>query len=101
MERLLEPDEPDPVMVQNPNGASKILLISDHAGRRIPRLLGTLGLGDADLERHIAWDIGIRDVTTQIADKLGAIGRLPGVLAATLVYHEVSTAEALGEPACS
>ena len=72
MERLLEPDEPDPVAVQNPNGPSEILLISDHAGRRIPRRLGTLGLGDADLERHIAWDIGIRDVTTQIADKLGA-----------------------------
>ena len=72
MVRLLDPDEPDPVAVQNPNGASEILLISDHAGRRIPRRLGTLGLGDADLERHIAWDIGIRDVTTQIADKLGA-----------------------------
>ena len=66
------PDEPDPVVVQNPNGASEILLISDHAGRRIPRRLGTLGLGDADLERHIAWDIGIRDVTTQVSDKLGA-----------------------------
>jgi predicted N-formylglutamate amidohydrolase len=72
MERLLEPDEPDPVAVQNPNGASEILLISDHAGRRIPRRLGTLGLSDADLERHIAWDIGIRDVTIQIADRLGA-----------------------------
>ena len=72
MERLLAPDEPDAVAVQNPNGASEILLISDHAGRCIPRRLGTLGLGDADLERHIAWDIGIRDVTTQIADKLGA-----------------------------
>lgn len=72
MEKLLEPGEPDPVMVQNPNGASDILLISDHAGRRIPRRLGTLGLGDADLERHIAWDIGIRDVTTQISDKLNA-----------------------------
>lgn len=72
MERLLEPDEPNPVMVQNPDGASEILLISDHAGRRIPRRLGTLGLGDADLERHIAWDIGIRDVTTQVSDKLGA-----------------------------
>jgi nitrate reductase NapD len=36
-----------------------------------------------------------------IADQLAAIGRLPGVLAATLVYHEVTTPEALGEPACS
>jgi predicted N-formylglutamate amidohydrolase len=72
MERLLEPNEPDPVVVQNPNGASEILLISDHAGRHIPRRLGTLGLGDPDLERHIAWDIGICDVTTQVSDKLGA-----------------------------
>jgi periplasmic nitrate reductase NapD len=36
-----------------------------------------------------------------IADRLATIGRLAGVLAATLVYHEVTTAEALGEPLCS
>ena len=36
-----------------------------------------------------------------IADRLCDIGRLAGVLAATLVYHEVTTPEALGEPACS
>ena len=36
-----------------------------------------------------------------VADRLAAIGRLPGVLAATLVYHEVTTPEALEEPACS
>jgi periplasmic nitrate reductase NapD len=36
-----------------------------------------------------------------IADLLAEIGRLPGVLAATLVYHEVTTPEALGEPLCS
>jgi nitrate reductase NapD len=36
-----------------------------------------------------------------IADRLSAIGRLAGVLAATLVYHEVTTQEALGEPLCS
>jgi nitrate reductase NapD len=36
-----------------------------------------------------------------IADQLGGIARLAGVLAATLVYHEVATPEALGEPVCS
>jgi nitrate reductase NapD len=36
-----------------------------------------------------------------IAERLGDIGRLAGVLAATLVYHEVTTPEALGEPVCS
>ncbi|HEX6071991.1 MAG TPA: N-formylglutamate amidohydrolase [Sphingomicrobium sp.] len=72
MERLLATDEPDAAVVQNPSGASAILFISDHAGRRIPRRLGTLGLGDADLERHIAWDIGIQGVTTPLADRFGA-----------------------------
>jgi len=72
MDRLLAPDEPEAVAVQNPRAVSPILFISDHAGRRIPRRLGTLGLGDADLERHIAWDIGIQGVTTMLADKLGA-----------------------------
>ena len=36
-----------------------------------------------------------------IADQLGDIARLAGVLAATLVYHEVTTPEALGERLCS
>jgi nitrate reductase NapD len=36
-----------------------------------------------------------------IADVLAEIGQLRGVLAATLVYHEVATPEALGEPLCS
>jgi periplasmic nitrate reductase NapD len=36
-----------------------------------------------------------------IADRLSDIARLAGVLAATLVYHEVTTPEALGEPVCS
>src|SRR5262245_63042033 len=72
MDRLLAPDEPEAVAVQNPHSASAVLFISDHAGRRIPRRLGTLGLGYADLERHIAWDIGIQGVTTPLADKLGA-----------------------------
>lgn len=35
-----------------------------------------------------------------IAERLSEIGRLAGVLAATLVYHEV-TSESLGEPECS
>jgi predicted N-formylglutamate amidohydrolase len=60
------------VAVQNPRAGSPILFISDHAGRAIPRRLGTLGLSDADLERHIAWDIGIQGVTTPLADNLGA-----------------------------
>jgi predicted N-formylglutamate amidohydrolase len=101
MDRLLAPDEPEAVAVQNPNSDTPILFISDHAGRRIPRRLGTLGLGDADLERHIAWDIGIQGVTTPLADKLGATyiyqrysrlvidcNRRPGVAQSVLVISD-------------
>lgn len=58
MKRLLEPDEPAPVTVERIAGKSPILLTCDHASNRIPRALGTLGLADFELRRHIAWDIG-------------------------------------------
>ena len=70
---LLTTDEPDPVQVINPGGASPFLLLADHAGRRIPRRLGTLGLSDADLHRHIAWDIGMAGVARLMAGALDAI----------------------------
>ena len=44
----------------------------DHAGRRIPRRLHNLGLSEADLARHIAWDIGIAGVGRHLADRLDA-----------------------------
>ena len=42
---LLAPDEPHPLEVLNRDADSDFLLICEHAGRRIPRALGTLGLG--------------------------------------------------------
>jgi predicted N-formylglutamate amidohydrolase len=69
---LLAPDEPHPLEVLREGADSDFLLICEHAGRRIPRALGTLGLGEADLGRHIAWDIGARDVAVALSDRLGA-----------------------------
>lgn len=43
----------------NPGAASPFLLLGDHAGREIPRALEGLGLPPAELDRHIAWDIGV------------------------------------------
>jgi predicted N-formylglutamate amidohydrolase len=71
-ENLLAADEPSPVRVLRESGASDFLLTADHAGRMIPRRLGTLGLPDSELDRHIAWDIGIAGVTEHLAAALDA-----------------------------
>jgi predicted N-formylglutamate amidohydrolase len=72
MNPLLAPDEPNPVRVSRPEGASDLLLAADHAGRLIPRALGDLGLDEAERQRHIAWDIGIAAVTEELAALLDA-----------------------------
>jgi predicted N-formylglutamate amidohydrolase len=69
---LLAPDEPPAAVEYRAAGASPFLLVCDHAGRRIPRALANLGLGAADLARHIAWDIGIAGVGRMLADRLDA-----------------------------
>jgi len=69
---LLAADEPVPFRVENPDGAAPILFTADHAGRLIPRALNNLGLEPADLDRHIAWDIGIDATTAQLAKLLDA-----------------------------
>jgi predicted N-formylglutamate amidohydrolase len=71
-EMLLAPDEPAPVRVLHEDGVSDLFLTADHAGRLIPRRLGTLGLPAHELERHIAWDIGIAAVTESLAGRLRA-----------------------------
>jgi predicted N-formylglutamate amidohydrolase len=44
----------------------------DHASRRIPKCLGTLGLAEQDLDRHIAWDIGALEVALGASAALDA-----------------------------
>jgi len=72
MSRLLGPDDPEPVILQNLAGSSPIVLLSDHAGLAIPRRLERLGVSEAELERHIGWDIGIFGVTSRLSDLLDA-----------------------------
>jgi predicted N-formylglutamate amidohydrolase len=47
-------------------------VICDHAGRRLPRSLGALGLSASELVRHIAWDIGAGGVAQRLARVLDA-----------------------------
>jgi predicted N-formylglutamate amidohydrolase len=70
--KLLGTDDPPPVWVRRREGRSDFLLTADHAGRAIPRRLGTLGLPDRELARHIAWDIGIAGVTEHLSEVLDA-----------------------------
>lgn len=69
---LLTADEPSPVTVTG-SGASRLVVVCEHAGNRIPAALGTLGLDAAERRRHIAWDIGARALATGVAASLDAV----------------------------
>lgn len=72
MNSLLSSDEPSPFELLNENGPSPFFFTADHAGRYIPKTLGDLGVPASELERHIAWDIGIAEVTRRLATRLNA-----------------------------
>jgi len=69
---LLAADEPRPFEFVNPGGKAPLLLLCDHATRFVPRKLKSLGLDEAALCRHIAWDIGIAELTRDLAKRLDA-----------------------------
>jgi predicted N-formylglutamate amidohydrolase len=72
-EPLLGQNDPEPVQIINPDGASDLLLIGDHAGRLVPSALGSLGISDSELARHIGWDIGIAALGQALAAALDAV----------------------------
>jgi predicted N-formylglutamate amidohydrolase len=59
---LLYPWEPSAVVCERESGFSPFVFLCDHSGRRIPARLNGLDMSPDDLERHIAWDIGIEGV---------------------------------------
>lgn len=65
--------------VVNGDADSDTLLVCDHASRTVPPELHDLGLDDATLRRHIAYDIGAGDVTRRLAALLDC----PAVLCGT------------------
>ncbi len=70
--KLLAADEPSPVIESGRQGKSNFVIVVDHASRRIPRALSGLGLPAAELQRHIAWDIGALGVARRMAAALDA-----------------------------
>ncbi|MBI1774794.1 MAG: N-formylglutamate amidohydrolase [Proteobacteria bacterium] len=71
-DRLLAADEPPAVTILREDGGSPFFLTADHAGKTLPRRMGGLGLPEGELERHIAWDIGIAGTSRLLADRLDA-----------------------------
>jgi predicted N-formylglutamate amidohydrolase len=69
---LLAEGDPAPFRVLNENAASPYLIICDHAGRQLPRALGSLGLAEHELTRHIAWDLGVAPLAERLGQELGA-----------------------------
>ena len=74
---LIGAGEPPPFHVLNPQGRARLLVVCDHASRRIPAALANLGLDELALGRHIASDIGAGDVARHLSAMLDA----PAVLA--------------------
>lgn len=58
---------PPPVKIVNEHGNGPFVLICDHASNRIPQGYGSLGLSEADLKAHIAWDPGALGVATVLS----------------------------------
>ncbi|WP_367345145.1 N-formylglutamate amidohydrolase [Stenotrophomonas bentonitica] len=69
---LLGSGDPSIYTIHRAEGASPYVLLADHAGQRVPRSLQGLGLPQAELDRHIGWDIGIGGVTRVLSERLDA-----------------------------
>src|SRR5687768_3808709 len=69
--RLLCDESTAPFAIHNEGGASPLVLICDHAGRAVPDGLD-LGVPAAEMDRHIAWDVGAGGLCLALADLLDA-----------------------------
>lgn len=69
---LLSPSDPEPVEIVNVNGSSEVFLLCEHAGHALPSRLADLGLSAADMDKHIAWDIGAEGVARRLSELLNA-----------------------------
>jgi len=71
-QRLLADEEPVPFVVMNGDSTLPILLVCDHASRRFPAALGTMGLDPVARRCHLALDIGAGGLTEHLATALSA-----------------------------
>ena len=65
-------DQGAPAIVVNGKAQSRFFVVCEHASRKIPAVLGDLGLNRQELKSHIAWDIGAEAVARGLAKRLDA-----------------------------
>jgi predicted N-formylglutamate amidohydrolase len=69
---LLQPEDPAVFAVERAGARSPFLITGDHAGRRIPRRLASLGLSEQELATHVAWDLGVAELGRRLSARLDA-----------------------------
>ena len=70
---LLNASDGDPVRSNSvPVTESPFLLVGDHAGNAVPSRLEALGLSPKDRSRHIALDLGVKDLGRALGNRLNA-----------------------------
>ncbi len=68
----IAPSQAEAFEIIGGNAARSIVLLADHATNHIPAEFESLGLPQGQLERHIAFDIGIDGLTRRLAQLLDA-----------------------------
>ncbi len=71
--------DPAPFTVLREDGRAEIIITCDHASHATPAALGTLGLSEEQLLRHIGWDIGAADIARHLSARFDAPAILSGV----------------------
>lgn len=76
--RLIGPGDPPPVEVVDPDAPGRMVFVCDHAAAAMPKAMDNLGIGEAVMRRHVAWDIGAADVARRLAARFEATAVLSG-----------------------
>ena len=71
--KLLTPTDPMPVSLIGPTlAAGPLVLLGDHAGRAFPGAMSEMGLSPKDRNRHIALDLGIKELGRLLSERVNA-----------------------------
>ena len=64
---ILLPEEEPVFEIVNARGAAPIVFVCEHASNRVPQYFAELGLSQQELNSHIAWDPGARQVALALS----------------------------------